>query len=136
MFNLLKAEWIKLRSVRGNIVLCCIAAAFPIVIVVLVALLDSHPEEQSAENVIGLITSTMVVTSLLLGVIGALNLTGSPLVALSGTFRVDSRATAKIQKFARIISSFLILDLMRPTRPKLDKKGGTANIFSDTYFFK
>lgn len=76
MLNLVKAEWIKLRSVRVNIVLSCLASAFPIVIVVLVALLDGSPERQKAENVIGLITGTMVVTALLVGVIGALNLTG------------------------------------------------------------
>ena len=95
MLNLFKAEWIKLRSVRVNIVLLALAAAFPVVIVVLVAILSGDPEGRSGEDFIGLITGTMVVTSLLLGVIGALNLTGE---FSHGTIRTTFAATPQRRK--------------------------------------
>lgn len=92
MLNLLNAEWIKVRSVRVNIVLACLAAAIPIIIVVLVAALEGHPSDQSTQDFIGLITGTMVLTSLLMGVIGALNLTGE---FSHGTIRTTFAATPK-----------------------------------------
>jgi ABC-2 type transport system permease protein len=76
MLNLIKAEWIKLRTVRVNVVLASLGAALPLAIVVLVALLAKNPQEQQASELIALINVPMVITSLLFGVIGALNLTG------------------------------------------------------------
>ncbi|MCU1390960.1 MAG: hypothetical protein JWL72_4298 [Ilumatobacteraceae bacterium] len=74
MTHLLRSEWIKLRTVRVNYVLGIIAAAFPIVIIVLVALLNSDADS-AAHDLPGAVTGTMLVTALLLGVVGALNLT-------------------------------------------------------------
>ena len=74
MINLMRSEWIKVRTVRVNYVLGIIAAAFPIVIVGLVAALTSD-EQSVADDLVGAVTGTMVLTSILLGVIGALNLT-------------------------------------------------------------
>lgn len=74
MKDVLRSEWIKLRTVRVNFVLCIIAAAFPLIVVALVAALTSD-KKQSASDLVGLVTGTMIVTALLLGVVGALNLT-------------------------------------------------------------
>ncbi len=74
MINSLRSEWIKVRTVRVNFVLGAIAAAFPIVIVALIAALASN-EANAADDLVGVVTATMVLTSMLLGVIGALNLT-------------------------------------------------------------
>ena len=68
--GVVRAEWIKLRTVRMNAVLAIIAIAFPLVITVLTAvLIDS--DEMNARDLIGLVTGTSVITGMLLGVIGA-----------------------------------------------------------------
>jgi ABC-2 type transport system permease protein len=74
MSDILRSEWIKLRTVRVNFVLAIIAGAFPLIIIVLIATLNSKPR-QAGDDLVGAVTATMVVTALLLGVIGALNLT-------------------------------------------------------------
>lgn len=74
MIDQLKSEWIKIHTVRVNYVLGLIAFAFPVIVVGLIASLTSN-ESQTADDLVGSVTATMVLTSLLLGVIGALNLT-------------------------------------------------------------
>ena len=74
MIDLLRSEWIKLRTVRVNFVLGIIAAAFPLIVVTLVALL-SRNVNSAAGDLVGVVTGTLVLTALLLGVVGALNIT-------------------------------------------------------------
>ena len=74
MSALMRSEWIKLHTVRVNYVLGSIAAAFPVIVVTLVALL-SKDQASTADNLVSIVTGTMLLTALLLGVIGALNLT-------------------------------------------------------------
>ncbi len=74
MINQLRSEWIKVRTVRVNFVLGILALAFPLIVVCLTAALAGD-EQQTAGDLVGIVTATMVLTSLLLGVIGALNLT-------------------------------------------------------------
>ena len=74
MIDLLRSEWIKLRTVRVNFVLGIIAAAFPLIVVTLVALL-SRNVTSAAGDLVGVVTGTLVLTALLLGVVGALNIT-------------------------------------------------------------
>ncbi len=88
MTDLLKSEWIKLRTVRVNYVLTIIAAAIPIVVVTLVAALSSRVQ-QTADDFAGGVTATLVLTALLLGVVGALNLTSE---FSHGTIRVTFAA--------------------------------------------
>jgi len=73
--NLIRSEWIKLHTVRVTWVLASIAGAFPLVVVVLVTALSSQPEQRIGSDLVGLITGTMVLTALLLGVVSALSLT-------------------------------------------------------------
>lgn len=71
----IRSEWIKLRTVRMNFVLAIIAVVFPIAVCVLtVALQDLATIE--AKDIVGLVTGTSVVTALLLGVIGAVSISG------------------------------------------------------------
>lgn len=74
MIDLLRSEWIKFHTVRVNFVLGSIAAAFPVIVVTLVALLTKNLGSAS-HDLVGVVTGTMVLTALLLGVIGALNVT-------------------------------------------------------------
>jgi ABC-2 type transport system permease protein len=89
VINALRAEWIKLRTIRMNWVLFAIAIAFPLIVVVLVVAL-SDIDEIRADEVIGLITGTSVITAMLLGVIGAATITGE---FGFGTIRVTFAAT-------------------------------------------
>ena len=73
MINLLKSEWIKFHTVRVNWVLGIIAVAFPLAITSLVCLLSSNVND-AADDFVGGITATMVLTSLLLGVVGSVEL--------------------------------------------------------------
>ena len=75
MIDLVKSEWIKLHTVRVNYVLAIIAAAFPLVVVILVTALSRYPEERTGNDLVGIVNGTMVLSALLLGVVGALNLT-------------------------------------------------------------
>ena len=90
MINLFRSEWIKVRTVRVNFVLGLIAAAFPVVVIALIAALSSD-ERGTARDLVGAVTGTMVLTSLLLGVIGALNLFTDQQV----TFDQDALAVAQ-----------------------------------------
>jgi ABC-2 type transport system permease protein len=89
MADLLRSEWIKFHTVRVNYVLGIIAAAFPIIVTGLVVLLMGDVDE-AADGFVGGITGTMVLSSLLLGVIGALNLTSE---YSHGTIRTTFAAT-------------------------------------------
>jgi ABC-2 type transport system permease protein len=89
MTNLLRSEWIKLRSVRVNYVLLIIAAAFPIIVVALINALTGDVDDIS-DNIAGNITGTMLVTVLLVGVVAALNLTSE---YSHNTIRVTFAAT-------------------------------------------
>lgn len=75
MIDLVKSEWIKLHTVRVNYVLSIVAAAFPLLVVILVTALSRYPEERVGNDLVGIVTGTMVLSALLLGVVGALNLT-------------------------------------------------------------
>ncbi|MCU1392600.1 MAG: hypothetical protein JWM34_1028 [Ilumatobacteraceae bacterium] len=74
MIHVLRSEWIKIRTVRVNYVLGIIAFAFPVVVVALVAALNSDAQS-AAGDLPGTVTATMILTAILLGVVGALNLT-------------------------------------------------------------
>lgn len=94
MIDLIKSEWIKMRTVRVNFVLTTIAAAFPLIVIALIALL-SNDAQRTADDLVDGVTGTMVLTALLLGVIGALNLTGE---FSHQTIRVTYAATPQRSK--------------------------------------
>ena len=106
MSDLLRSEWIKIRTVRVNFVLAIIAAAFPIVIIVLVASLNSDVRH-AGNDLVGAVTGTMLVTALLLGVIGALNLTSE---YSHNTIRTTFAAVPQRRNvlFAKVVVSVVI----------------------------
>lgn len=75
MINALRSEWIKLRTIRMNWVLVIIAVAFPLIVSVLTAALIDD-DFFDAEDLLGVVQGTSVITGMLLGVIGAATVTG------------------------------------------------------------
>jgi len=91
MINTLRSEWIKLRTVRMNLVLFIIAVVFPVVVCVLVASLGDM-KGLKVSDVVGLVTGTSVVTALLLGVVGAVSISAE---FAHGTIRPTFAATPR-----------------------------------------
>lgn len=79
MMNLLRAEWIKLRTVTMNWILGIIAIAFPLVVTLLTAYFASGKTDNDdgldTNGLVGVLTGTAVVASLLCGVIAAASIT-------------------------------------------------------------
>jgi ABC-2 type transport system permease protein len=91
VINVLRSEWIKLRTVRMNLVLFIIAVAFPVVVCVLVTALQNKKNINTVD-LAGLVTGTSVVTALLLGVVGAVSISGE---FAHGTIRPTFAATPR-----------------------------------------
>ena len=91
MISTINSEWIKLRTVRMNLVLFIIAVAFPVIVSVLVASLGDI-DDLRVSDVAGLVTGTSVVTALLLGVVGAVSISAE---FAHGTIRPTFAATPK-----------------------------------------
>ena len=79
MIGLLRAEWIKLRTVPMNWVLGLIALAFPLLVTLLTAFFrgdDTGPfDSLKADDLASVLTGTAVVSALLFGVIAAASIT-------------------------------------------------------------
>lgn len=75
MISTLRSEWIKLRTIRMNWVLVAIALAFPLIVS---ALFVAFSEAGSFDggDIFRLLSFTAVVTTMLLGVVGATTITG------------------------------------------------------------
>jgi len=91
VISTINSEWIKLRTVRMNLVLFIIAVAFPVIVSVLVASLGDI-DDLRVSDVAGLVTGTSVVTALLLGVVGAVSISAE---FAHGTIRPTFAATPK-----------------------------------------
>ena len=79
MINILRAEWIKLRTVRMNWVLGIIAVAFPLVVTLLTAYFrgdDTGFDRMRSDDLASVLTGTSIVSALLCGVITAASITG------------------------------------------------------------
>ena len=75
MTAVLRAEWIKVRTVRAHWVLVIIAIAFPVVVVGLVGIFNPDPETVRAQDVLDLIIGVSIVSLLLLASLWVINLT-------------------------------------------------------------
>jgi ABC-2 type transport system permease protein len=91
MINALRSEWIKLRSVRMNLVLCIIAVALPLLVSILTSALV-NANDLDTQSLAGTITATSVITALLLGVIGVVSIGGE---FSHGTIRPTFAATPR-----------------------------------------
>jgi len=93
--DLLRSEWIKLRTIRVTYVLTIIAAVFPLLIVVLVAALVGNVDDFSGSDLVTMITQSMVLSALLLGVVSTLSITNE---YGNGTIRISFAATPNRRK--------------------------------------
>ena len=75
MINLLRSEWIKLRTVTMNWVLAIIALAFPLVVTLLTAFFNGDNPGFNSSDLASVLTGTTVVAALLCGVIAAASIT-------------------------------------------------------------
>ena len=91
MINTIRSEWIKLRTVRMNLILFVLAVAFPVIVSVLVASLEDVNNLKAAD-IAGLVTGSSVVTALLLGVVGAVSISAE---FAHGTIRPTFAATPR-----------------------------------------
>jgi ABC-2 type transport system permease protein len=91
VINTIRSEWIKLRTVRMNLVLFIIAVAFPVIVSILVASLGDITD-LTVSDVAGLVTGSSVVTALLLGVVGAVSISAE---FAHGTIRPTFAATPR-----------------------------------------
>ncbi len=89
MISTIRSEWIKLRTVRMNLMLFILAVAFPVIVSVLVASL-ANISDLKVSDVAGLVTGSSVVTALLLGVVGAVSISAE---FAHGTIRPTFAAT-------------------------------------------
>ena len=92
MINLLRSEWIKLRTVTMNWVLAIIAVAFPLVITLLNAFFEGDKDGFKGRDLVSVLTGTTVVASLLCGVIAAASITGGATITTGGL--ISARAFA------------------------------------------
>lgn len=76
MINVLRAEWIKLRTVRMNWVLGIVALAFPLIITLLTSFFSGDDDDFDARTLLEVLTGTGVVATIFLGVIAAASITG------------------------------------------------------------
>ena len=75
MIDLLRSEWIKLRTVTMNWVLAIIAVAFPLVVTLLTAFFSGDEVDFNTRDLASVLTGTTVVAALLCGVIAAASIT-------------------------------------------------------------
>ena len=92
MINLLRSEWIKLRTVTMNWVLAIIAVAFPLVVTLLTAFFSGDDAGFKTRDLVSVLTGTTVVAALLCGVIAAASITSE---FGFGTIRPTFAATPK-----------------------------------------
>jgi len=76
MINVLRSEWIKLRTVKMNWILGLIAFAFPLIVTLLTAFFSGDESDFTGLTLLEVLTGTTIVTTLLCGVIAAASITG------------------------------------------------------------
>jgi ABC-2 type transport system permease protein len=91
MIATLRSEWIKIRSVRMNLVLCIIAGLFPLIVTVLTSALADESSLDTTD-LVGAVTGSSVITAMLLGVIGVVSIGGE---FSHGTIRPTFAATPR-----------------------------------------
>lgn len=89
MIDALRAEWIKVRTVRVHWVLVIIALAFPVVVAGLVGVFNPEPRFVQSRDVLDLVSGVSVVSLLLLASLWVINLTSE---FSHGTIRVTYAA--------------------------------------------
>jgi ABC-2 type transport system permease protein len=105
----IRSEWIKLRTVRMNLVLFIIAVAFPVIVCVLVASLGDIKDLRVAD-VAGLVAGSSVITALLLGVVGAVSISAEfAYGTIRPTFAATPRRMRVLASKAVVIALFAVV---------------------------
>ena len=139
MIATLRSEWIKLRTVRMNLVLFIIAVAFPVIVSVLVASLGDITDLQ-VSDVAGLVTGSSVVTALLLGVVGAVSISAE---FAFGTIRPTFAATPRrmrvlvakgivIAVFAAVAETLVVVFCYLVSSSIATSRGASLSLDGDT----
>lgn len=109
MIRTIRSEWIKLRTVRMNLVLFVIAVAFPVIVCVLVASLGEITDLR-VSDVAGLVAGTSVITALLLGVVGAVSISAEfAYGTIRPTFAATPRRMRVLAAKAFVIAIFAVV---------------------------
>ena len=119
MIGLLRAEWIKLRTVTMNWVLGLIALVFPLLVTLLTAFFrgDDTPNVLDTRGLVDVLTGTAVVSALLCGVIAAASITSEygfgtirpTFAATPRRLRVVVAKAAIAMGFATVLAAVVIL---------------------------
>jgi ABC-2 type transport system permease protein len=139
MINTIRSEWIKLRSVRMNLILFILAVAFPVIVSVLVASLADIQDLQ-VSDVAGLVTGSSVVTALLLGVVGAVSISSE---FAYGTIRPTFAATPKRMRvlvakaivtviFAAVAEALVVIFCFVVSSAIATSRGASLSLSGDT----
>jgi ABC-2 type transport system permease protein len=75
MLDLLRSEWIKLRSVTMNLVIGIVAVAFPLIVSLLTAYFNGDNADFTTRDFVSVLTGTAVICALLCGVVAATSIT-------------------------------------------------------------
>ena len=109
MIKTIRSEWIKLRTVRMNLVLFIIAVAFPVIVCVLVASLGDI-KDLKVSDVAGLVAGSSVITALLLGVVGAVSISAEfAYGTIKPTFAATPRRMRVLAAKAVVIAIFAVV---------------------------
>jgi ABC-2 type transport system permease protein len=109
VINTIRSEWIKLRTVRMNLVLFVVAVAFPVIVCVLVASLGNITDLRVAD-VAGLVAGSSVITALLLGVVGAVSISAEfAYGTIRPTFAATPRRMRVLASKAFVIAVFALV---------------------------
>lgn len=117
MINVLRAEWIKLRTVRMNWVLAIIALAFPLIITLLTSFFSGDDDDFDARTLLEVLIGTGIVSTLLCGVIAAASITSEfGFGTIRPTFAaVPHRARVVLAKgIVGVLSGMLLLGIVVP----------------------
>jgi ABC-2 type transport system permease protein len=139
VINTIRSEWIKLRSVRMNLVLFILAVAFPVIVSVLVSSL-ADIDELKVSDVAGLVSGTSVVTALLLGVVGAVSISAE---FAYGTIRPTFAATPKRMRvlvakavvtivFAAVAEALVVIFCFAVSSAIVNSRGASISLSGQT----
>lgn len=137
MINVLRSEWIKLRTVTMNWVLGIIAFAFPIVVTLLTAVFTDDTGF-SADDLVQVLTGTVVVTALLCGVMAAASITSEfgfgtirpTFAAVPRRWRVVVGKGVVVVTAATALVTIVLLLGVFVGRPLAEGQGATINFDS------
>ena len=142
MINVLRSEWIKLRTVRMNWILGILAFAFPLIITLLTAFFSGDDSDFDARSLLEVLTGTSVVSSLLLGVIAAASITGEfgfgtirpTFAAVPRRMRVIIGKGIVAGAFAMTVMAIVVLIGVFVGRPLAEGQGATIDFgrYSDS----